>query len=448
MRTDDRDVGRPPARKPDCDVVIVGAGLAGLAAARQFHEAGLLVKVCEASNDIGGRVRTDVVDGFLLDRGFQVLLPAYPAMRRLGGMSELDLKPFTRGLTITSGHKRGRLVLPPWPPHRNLASYPGLTRDLLSFAVSRPWDASALAAITAGDAAAPNALFWSQIREDPGRSIRTELSRWRLSPATVEQVLRPFLAGVFLDPDLTTSSRMFRLVWRCFIRGGAALPAGGMGQLPRLLAQALPPETIRTLAPVKQIIDHGTNRGVALNDGETIRSRVVVVATDGSTAARLLPGVPEPAWRGVTTIYFRTLGSPTPDPQDHATLTVDAADGLQLNTAVLSEVSSTYAPPGQALVQVSVPYPGGEHVTAAALRQQLARIYRTDTMSWDLVAEYRIPRALPVMRASHPLTQPVRVRTATYVCGDHRDTSSIQGALVSGRRAARAALADLGSSVT
>ena len=399
----------------DHDVVVVGAGLAGLAAARQLTGAGLSVLVCEASDDIGGRVRTDEVDGFRLDRGFQVLLPAYPEVPKLVDVGRLDLRHFTRGVVVASDDRRTTLGLP----------RPG---DLLGFAVRHPVDALAVLGWSARDVLAPDRVM----RSVSSRSTAEELARWRLSSATIEQVMRPFLAGVFLEPELSTSSRLFHLIWRCFLRGGGALPARGMQELPRLIAEPLPADTIRTSTPVEEVAADG----VRLAGGERITARAVVVATDASTAARLVPGVEEPVWHGGVTMYFSAPATPMAGP----TLVLDAGSGLLLNAVVLSEVAPRYAPHGRALIAASVP--GTEAPTEAQVRRRLGAIYRTDTSGWELITTYTIGHALPANPPSKPLKSEIRFGP-TYVCGDHRDTSSIQGALFSGRRAAKAVLADL-----
>jgi hypothetical protein len=164
----------------------------------------------------------------------------------------------------------------------------------------------------------------------------------------------------------------------------------------------------------------------------------VIVATDGDTAARLLPGVEAPGWHAVTTFYYRARTTPLRSP----TLLVDGLDELLLTTSVVSEVNPGYAPDGSALIAASVPDradPGLEE----PVRRRLARVYGTDTRDWDLVATYALPKALPVFGPGAPLRRPVRIASGRYVCGDHRDTPSVQGALVSGQRAAAAAVADL-----
>ncbi|MCP2246560.1 NAD(P)/FAD-dependent oxidoreductase [Lentzea aerocolonigenes] len=396
-------------------IVVVGAGLAGLNAALELTAAGAEVTVLEAADEVGGRVRTDVVDGVRFDRGFQILLPAYPELRRLA-LDPFPLRHLRPGVFVHDDGRHDLLA----DPRSGRSAWDGLMRQHLLGAR----DLLALSRFSAQDAFGPVRL------SAPDRTTRDELRHLGLTESAVEKVLRPFLSGVFLEPELRTSSRFFHLVWRSFARAGAAVPALGMGELPKAMAERLPQHTIHLETAVKAVHDHG----VDLEDGQRITADAVVVATDGTTAARLLPGLAEPRWHGVTTWYFRPERSPLRD----GCLVVDAQRGPVVNTAVMSEVSRPYSPKAP-LVQASVVEDAGEQ----DVRAHLNRLYGTDTSRWEVLRRYEIPHALPAMDAPHRLKKSVRAGAGRYVCGDHRDTSSIQGALHSGRRAARAVLADL-----
>ncbi|MBB5867860.1 phytoene dehydrogenase-like protein [Allocatelliglobosispora scoriae] len=402
------------------DVAVIGAGLAGLVAARHLSRAGIEVTVLEAGDDIGGRVRTDVVDGFRVDRGFQVLCPAYPAMAREFDLPLLDLKPFTRGVGVMSGGRVRRVALRP----EALAS----AYHLLSVR-----GALALAAMSARDVAVPA----GRLRARTDRATSTELAAAGLERRDIDRLMRPFLSGVFLEDRLDTSGRFFHLLWRVFLRSGAAVPADGMSALPRQLADGLPVGTVRCDSKVTAV--DGTT--ITLHTGETVEARTVIVATDGDTASSLLRGVRAPDWHGVTTFYHTAPDSPLGEPL----LLVDADQpGLIRNTVVISEAAPGYGSGGRPLISTSVldtARPVSE--VEAAVRARLGFLYRTGTRDWDLVAAYRVPHALPAMPAPHPLRRRVMLAPHLYVCGDHRDTSSIQGALVSGRRTATAVLRGL-----
>jgi phytoene dehydrogenase-like protein len=442
------------------DVAIVGAGLAGLAAATLLAEQGLEVVVWEAADDVGGRVRTDLVDGFLLDRGFQVLLPSYPEVRRRIDLPALRPRAFVRGLLVRDGVRSVLLGDPSGAPDALAGLVPGRALGLR--------DLARLGALTARDRLArPAALV-----AGPERATRADLLARGVSARAVDGVLAPLLRGVFLEEELATSARFFHLVWRAFAAAAPVLPAEGMAALPRQLAARLRPGTVRTGCPA----DIVTSGGVRSRDGESLRARAVVVATDATTAARLVPGIAEPAWHGVTTYYFAADESPLRrgvlvveghvDPRRLTRHAGPAArSGPVVNTVVLSEVAPSYAPAGRALIAASVlGVPEDDPAGAAALgdgpwgegpwgegpwgervvRAHLSTLYGTDTRGWELLARYPVARALPAMTSPHVLRRPVRTEHGVYVCGDHRDTSSIQGALFSGRRAADAVLADLG----
>lgn len=412
----------------DPDVIIVGAGLAGLSAAVHLHRAGITTTVCEAAEGVGGRVRTDHRDGFLLDRGFQVLLPAYPELRRRADLNALKPRSFLRGMLAVTTAGRSWLAAP-WHGQQALAGAAG-------FLLGHPRDSAAMAAMSLRDTLAPGPMIRAA---DPAATTMEDLQH-RFSTAVTAEVFRPFLAGVFLDPSLGTPARLFHLIWRCFLRGGAALPEGGMQMLPQQMAGHLPAGTVRTGTQVTEV----TGSGIRTKAGEHLRAPAVVIATDGASAATLASTVTAPAWHPVTTFYYRLPASPVHAP----ILVVDGEDELLLNAIVLTDVAPGYAPESVALAAASVP---GRADTAVEpqVRERLARMYQTSTRDWQFLDAYAIPRALPVLRAGQPLARPVRLGPGRYVCGDHRDTPSIQGALVSGRRAASAVLADLhGSSAS
>ncbi|WP_027341592.1 NAD(P)/FAD-dependent oxidoreductase [Hamadaea tsunoensis] len=399
------------------DVAIVGAGLAGLVAARQLHQHGVDVAVFEGSDDVGGRVRTDDIDGFRLDRGFQVVLPAYPALRAYADLAALRLRPFTRGVGILRDGHLHRVALGP---------------DALTFLSLR--DSYHLGKLTAADVVRGA----RHIRRSPDRSAANELRAAGVGANAVEQLLRPFFAGVLGEDELKTSGRVVRLLWRCFVRGGAAVPADGMAALPHQIAAPLPPDTIRLAQAVTRL----RPGRVELADGTTVAARAIVVATNAVDARRLLPNIRTPQWNSLTTFYYAAEEAPSTEPL----LRLDADQpGLVRNTVVVSAAAPQYAPAGQSLVAASILGARDDAATADAVRDRLAVIYATSTRRWQLIAAYPIAEALPAMQAPHRLRRSVRLTDGMYICGDHRDTSSLQGAMVSGRRAAQAVIADLGA---
>ncbi len=402
-----------------CDVVVVGAGLAGLAAARHLQRAGLDAIVLEASDAVGGRVRTDLVDGWRLDRGFQVLNTAYPAVGAELDLAALDLRELTRGALLEQNGRRLRLA----DPRRDLA---GALRTA-GAPIGTVRDKALLAALAARVSALPAARILAA-EDVPAREA---LARRGFSDQMVDSFFRPFFSGVFLEADLVTSSRFLDLMLRMFVRGRSVVPALGMQQIPEQLAMGLAPGSVR----LSTAVDEVTPTRVRGRAG-TVTARAVVVATDSSAAARLVPGVEAPPWNAVSTIYHLAPADPLGEP----TLMLDAdRESPVVNTVVMTAAAPTYGPgDGRALVSTSVLGAVGVDVEPL-VRRRLAGLYRTSTSDWAHLRTYVIEQALPAMTAPHAFERPERVG-GVFVCGDHRDTSSIQGALASGRRVARAVI--------
>lgn len=414
---------------PDDPVVIVGAGLAGLACARRLAGDGVPVALLEASDGPGGRVRSDIVDGHVLDRGFQVLLTAYPEVRRVLDLGALDLRPFTPGAMV---YRRGRF---------HALGDPLRDPSILVAALRAP-------VATLADKARLGALLaTARVRGAPERpgdeagSALEWLGAKGFSPEVTEAFFRPFFGGgVLLDPSLATAARQLAFVLRTFACGPVAVPAAGMGAISDQLAAALPAGTLRTVTRARAV-ERGTAGppSVTLDDGSTVAARAVVVAAEAPAAAALLPDhVTDGGSRPAGCLWF---GAAEPPLATRAVLVDGDGDGPVTNAAVLSNVAATYAPDGRALIAASLP---STVVDEDAVRAQLRRWFGPAVDRWDLLRTDRIPHAQPAQPpdALDPVERPVRVSPNVYVCGDHRDNASINGALVSGRRAAEAVLLD------
>jgi phytoene dehydrogenase-like protein len=418
-------------RRRDSDVVIVGAGLAGLTAARRLTACGLSVTVLEAADHVGGRMAGEDCDGYRLDHGTHLLNSAYPELARTLDLGELALRPLSTDVMVHADGRRYRLGAP-GSPRAALGAAIGAARA----PIGRPWDKARLGANLARLAATPA----DRLLARPELTAAEALNRRGIPTATVDGFLRPLLTALLSDPLLRTSSRVADLVLRSYARGRLCLPAQGVGAVPLALAGRLPAGTVRLGIQAT---------GIAADGVDTARhgrfgARAVVVATDSRSAAHLLPGLHEPEHHPVTTYYHVADRSPLAEPL----LLLDATPGALIShSLVLSEVDRSYAPTG-ALIASTVLGHRAAVPAEPAVREALARLYDTDTSGWHFLTARHFAEALPAMPPPHVFRRPVRVLRGLYVCGDHRDTSSVQGALVSGRRAADAVLRDLGVAAT
>jgi phytoene dehydrogenase-like protein len=411
---------------PSPDVLIVGAGLAGLCCARRLAEAGVSFQIIEASDGIGGRVRTDEVDGFLLDRGFQVLLTAYPEAKNVLDYGQLDLKAFSPGAFSWFAGRMNQLV-DPW-------RMPGMWRIALRSDFGTLGDKLRIARLRAR--LRRNSI--DQLFARPDRSTKDDLLAEGFSQEMIHRFFRPFIGGILLDGELKSSSRMFEFVFKMLSEGDTAVPARGMGAIPAQLAAKLPEGAIRLNAKVESLHENE----ITLPGGETLQARAIVIAAEGPAAAHLV-GEAEPASRSVTCFYYSAEESPVPHPM--LVLNGDGAGPVN-NFAVMTQVAPSYAPAGKHLISVSVL--GIQQLTDVQLGgfiiAQMKNWFGPVARSWRFLKSYRIPHAQPQQYpgALEPPQRPVRVRPGIYVTGDHRENASINGAMLSGRRAAEAVLAD------
>ncbi|MFJ8633615.1 NAD(P)/FAD-dependent oxidoreductase [Streptomyces sp. NPDC093568] len=436
------------------DVVIVGAGVAGLSAAHRLTSAGVTTAVLEAAPYPGGRMSTEKVDGFRLDRIGQLLSTSYPELRLTPGLDALALRPFAPGVLLHSDGRRQRAgavpsamgarrargalhavrALASAPRSTSVRGVPGTVPRVRAGApLGTAVDQARLGAALARLASSPVERLLSR----PELPAARALAERGVPARTIDGFLRPLLAALLCDPELTTSSRCADLALRAFASGRLCVPEGGAEALPDLLARALPPGTVHTGVRVTSV---ATTSVTTAEHGE-IRCRAVLVATDARTAAELLPGLRVPDFHPVTVVHHTTDDPPATG----ASLLLDADRGGPVaHTALISQVDPTRAPAGRALISSTVlgtPSPGID----TAVRMHLSRLYGTSTDRWETLAVQHTPEAVPAMRPPHDLRRPVRLLAGLYVCGDHRDTSTVQGALHSAHRAAAAILADLGS---
>jgi phytoene dehydrogenase-like protein len=412
------------------DVLIVGAGLAGLCCARRLAQCGVSFQIVEASDGIGGRVRTDVVEGFRLDRGFQVYLTASPEGRRVLDLDALDLRPFPREIPVWTGRRFHRFVDPRNSPLAALrAIFDPVVSPLDHFRLLR--------------------LCWStgqgklenQVSND--ERLTLDLLRWngRFSPAMIDRVFRPLLGGAFHEKNLTTSSRFFRFLFRMLMEGEAAIPSRGMQAIPEQIAATLPEGCVRLKTRVESL----GHRAVTLVGGGTLLTRAVVVATDGPAATRLLGNeIADPGSHDSATLYY---SAPAGQAGGLSCAVDGTGQGPINHLAVVSNVVPESAPPGQTLIAacvVGIPQEDDAELDRR-VRVQLSGWFGRDVMGWKSLRVYRLPHAVPDQTAGKldPWQRAVRLRPGLYVCGDHRDNASIDGAMTSGFRTAQSVMEDL-----
>ncbi len=399
---------------------MVGAGLAGLVAATTLRAAGRTVLVVDPGDGPGGRVRTDVVDGHRLDRGFQVLLTDYPELPRHLDLHALDLRSFEPGALVRVGDRFHRVADP--------------TR--------RPTDLVPTARAPIG-----SVLDKARMLRLRGRLLRTSaptllrgddvptadaLTAEGFGPEIVERFFRPLVGGIQLDPDLGTSRRMFDVVFRALARGDSAVPATGMQAIPdQLTAQLDDGDLALGVAATSVSVD-----GVVLDDGRTLRPAATVVATDGPTASRLL-GLRSVGSRAASCVWFSAPEAPT---DSRAVILDGDGTGPARNVAVMSNVAPLYAPAGRSTVAAACPGVADGSLEPV-VRAQLRRWWGPQVDGWDHLRTDVIPHGQPDQSPPFSPKRRVALGDGLFVCGDHRDTGSIQGAMYSGRRCAEAVLA-------
>ena len=408
-------------------VVVVGAGLAGLACARVLAARGVEPVVLEADLEVGGRVRTHREGGFQVDRGFQVLLTAYPEAQAVLDYGALGLGHFAPGAWVRWGgafHEVGD------PFRRPAQALPTLRADVGTLA-----DKLRVLRLRRSVLSASAGELWARPETTTARALR---DRYGFSDRMVDRFFRPFLGGVLLDPALGASSRSFEVYFRRFSQGTAALPAGGIQAMPEQLAAALG-GAVRLGARVESV----SAREVSVEGGDPVPCDAVVVATDARSAGPLLD-LETPVWKGTVQLAWSAPSPPVREP----VLVLDGERSGPVNNAqVVSNVQPAYAPHDQSLVTASVlgrPSPSDAALEADA-RAQLRGWFGEPVDAWRLLRVDRVPDALPDLPSLEPPERTPRHRGGVYVTGDWRRNASINGALVAGRHAAEAVLADLGA---
>lgn len=372
------------------DCIVVGAGLAGLTAARAVQQAGNSVLLLDASDQVGGRVRSDVIDGFICDRGFQVINPKYPQVVKSNVIKELDFKYISGKIRLADEQIKVGYSLSTFSP--KLGSINQKLRFLKFVASPKVKNEKSFGHYT------------------------TEF------PDLYQKVLKPFLSGVFLTDPQEIAADVAQEILRSFVKSLPGVPAAGVGEFSRALAK--PIQNLNLNESVQSV-----SNGQVTTNQDTYRARYVIVATDPTTAAQLLSGVQLPKMLSSTTAYFATNQLPS----DSKNLVVSSKSKL-VNSIVISQVSSKYAPIGQHLVSATSLSP----ITESVFRKELAEIWQMSTHFWEYVARYEIKQSLPAHLPGVRKTKSAKFSDQIYLAGDHMAVPSQQGAMQSGFLAARA----------
>ncbi len=403
-------------------VVIIGAGVAGLTCAKYLQDFGIPSTVLEASDGVGGRVRTDKEAGFLLDRGFQVFLTNYPEAKRLLDYNALQLRPFRSGAVIRDGNQMIELRNPLKEP---LAAFSTLTAPVGSFT-----DKMKVVQLV-GQLMKQNE---TQLFSQPDTTTLDFIRQYGWSEKMIRLFFRPFFGGVFLERELNTSSNFFRFVFKQFASGDVAVPAKGIQAIPGQIAARLPTDCIRKNLEVLRI----AGKKVYLLNGETLHPATIILAVDETSAAPLLgePKKVTPAdFNATTCTYFTAAASPQPN----RLLTVNTNDrSVVHNLCVLSDVAASYAPGNQALISVSThgKVLGTDKELAEKIKKELSGWYGDQVTEWKHLKTYRIPCALPKYPPQTATPASFRLSEHLYRCGDYTLYPSLNAAIRSGREVA------------
>lgn len=412
----------------ETDVIIIGAGLAGLTAAKYLERAGKRVVILEASDRPGGRIKTDIVDGFRLDRGFQVFLTAYPEAKEQLNYDELDLQHFNPGAMVLHGKGKSLVSDPFRDPSKlfatlfsSVGSLPDklkvlkLRRDLKEVPVAHLFRM-------------PDMKTWDFLRSKD------------FSHSMLYSFFLPFFRGIFLEENLETSSRMFDFVFKMFSEGETSIPRLGMEEIPKQIQSHLVRTEIELNSPAAAI--SGTK--VVTKHGESFTAKKLLVACEPNEFVKPFNPVTPDDMHGTINLYFEATVSPQKQPY----LVLNGSEqGIVNSFTVMNAISPDYAPEGKYLISVSlVGVPEGtDEELAEQVKTDLKRWYGNLPDAWKLLRVYRIHRALPKipsLRDEAPSAS-FKIGENLFATGDYMLNGSIHGALKAGRLAANALLEDL-----
>ncbi len=400
-------------------ITIIGAGISGLTAAVYLHRKNYNVQIFEATDRVGGRIKTDTIDGFRLDRGFQVLLTDYPEAKALLDYEKLNLQRFLPGATVLYDGGQFDIADPfrrPSTLFSTLFAPVGSLKDKFNTFLLK----KKLVDIS-------NSAIFNQTETD----TYSKLIKYGFSQKMIDRFFKPFFSGIFLENELKTSSNMFDFVMKLFSTGDAAIPELGMEEIPKQLAAMLPENSIfynHKVAAIK-------NNTIHCENGSVFQTDRIIIATEANGLVGNYITKQKQRFRQVTNIYFET----TVAPNSKAIVILNAASNKKWvnNLTIISNVSNRYAPKGKVLVSVS--YNGIPEIDDASLaenmKSELKQWYGKQVEDWKMLKTYRINYALPNQDTvrNEVSNSELQINENVYMCGDHLMNGSINAAMKTGR---------------
>lgn len=410
----------------DADVIIIGAGLSGLSAAARLKKDQYKVVILEKNERPGGKLLTDEIDGFRMDRGFQVFLTSYPDAQRILHFNALQLKYFTPGAVLLHKGKK----IPMYDPFRD----PSKLLKMLFFPLAGLLDKTRLMRLRRRLVK----MSYTDIFEQYEARTKTHLHKRGFSAQFVQSFFKPFFSGIFLENALRTSRRMFDFVFKMMNEGNIAVPKGGIEAIPKQLAERFSADELRLSSEVKAI-----KKGeVELMNGEILKADNVIVATDAAAPLLKDSKMPEQySYTGGTTVYFKMEKAPV----DHGFIMLNTAHEKLVNhLVVMSNVDASLAPDGMHLLAVCInQLPEISDVQLAADIKKEMQMY-FETSDWQLLKVYRIANALPVQSSVLGDVSASRytLQDGVYLCGDYLLYGSQNAAFRMGRKVAEKIISD------
>lgn len=400
-------------------ITIIGAGISGLTAAVYLHRKGFKVQILEASERAGGRIKTDLIDGFRLDRGFQVLLTEYPETKALLDYKKLNLKRFLPGATVL--YENGQFEIAD-PFRRPSALFPTLFAPVgsLKDKLNTFFLKNKLVRISI-----------PTIFKQAERDTILQLKKYGFSTKMIERFYKPFFSGIFLENDLKTSSNMFDFVMKMFSDGDAAIPALGMEEIPKQLLAMLPENSILYNVKVSAI----ENNKIICESGQVFETDKIIIATEATGFASQYISKNKQNFNKVTNVYFEAKVAPT----EKAIVVLNASVNKKWanNLTVMTNISPEYAPENKVLIAVSfngIPSISDE-LLAENIKNELRNWYGNQVEDWKMLKTYRVNYALPNQeKVANKVTQSeIQINENLFICGDHLMNGSINAAMKSGR---------------